>query len=92
MTQAPNDIDSLADQLDEVLELVRENNKILKAMRRDALIMGTLKTLIWVVLIVASFYFSYQFLQPYLGMMEGMQQQGQDYGALFEQYKGLLGQ
>lgn len=87
----PQDGD-LRDLVEETLELARENNKILKDMRRDALIMGTLKTLIWVVLIVASFYFSIKFLEPYLGMMEGMQQNGQDYGALFEEYKSLLGQ
>ncbi len=91
MAQLP-DNGSLAEMVEETLDLARENNKILKAMRRDALIMGTLKTLIWIVLIVASFYFSMKFLEPYLGMLENQGQGGQDYGALFEQYKGLLGQ
>ena len=90
MAQLP-DNGSIAEMVEETLDLARENNKILKAMRRDALIMGTLKTLIWIVLVVASFYFSMKFLEPYLGMLP-TGQGGQDYGALFEQYKSLLGQ
>jgi hypothetical protein len=35
-----------------------------------------------------------QFLEPYLGMFQGSQAGGQqqDWGALFEQYKQLMGQ
>ncbi len=91
--QTPVD-DRLADMVEETLELTRKNNKILKAMRRDALIMGTLKTLIWIVLLAASLYFTMQFLEPYMGMLQGAgsPEQMEQYRALFEQYKGFLGQ
>jgi Fe2+ transport system protein B len=85
---------TLEAMVEEALTLSRENNKILKAMRRDALIGGILKTLIWVVLLVASLYFSMKFLEPYMGMLKNLPQEGNqtDYGALFEEYKSLLGQ
>jgi hypothetical protein len=88
----PVPTDGLRELLKENLELAKENNRLLKAMRRDALIGGIVKTLIWVVLIVISFYFSMKFLEPYLGMLEGVSKDGTDYGALFEDYKALLGQ
>lgn len=84
---------SIQGQLGELKRLTEENNRILKAMRRDALIGSIVKTLIWVALIVASYYFTMKLVTPYLGMLEGMQGgQEQDMNALFEQYKELLGQ
>jgi len=61
-------------------------------MRRDALIGGIVKALIWVVLIVGSYYLTMQFLEPYMGVLQGQGGQGQDLGALMEQYRALLGQ
>jgi hypothetical protein len=81
---------SIQGQLTELKKLTEDNNRILKAMRRDALIGSIVKTLIWVALIGASYYFSMKLLTPYLGMLQGAQ--GQDMNALFEQYKELLGQ
>ncbi len=85
---------SIQGQLAELKQLTQENNRILKAMRRDALIAGVVKMLIWVVLIGFSYYFTMQVIGPFLSMAEGMQTggQGQDFGALFEQYRELLGQ
>jgi hypothetical protein len=84
---------SIQGQLGELKRLTEENNRILKAMRRDALIGSIIKTLIWVALIAASYYFTMKLLTPYLGMLEGMQGgQGQDMNALFDQYRELLGQ
>ncbi len=82
---------ALLDKIEESLTLARENNKLIKAMRRDALIGGIIKTLIWVVLILGSFYLSAKLLEPYLSMLQSTQE-GTDYGALFEEYKSLLGQ
>jgi len=82
----------LRDLLEENLEVARENNRLLKAMRRDALIGSIVKMLVWVVLIGASFYFSMQFLEPYLGMLEGVQGQGTDWQQVLEFYQGQLGQ
>lgn len=87
-------IDDLKELLQETLEVSKENNKLLKRMRRDAIIGGILKFLVWVVLIVASFYLSFQLLQPYLGALQGMQGNGQgtDWQALLDQYKSQIGQ
>lgn len=85
---------SIQGQLAELKALTEENNKILKAMRRDAIIGAVVKMLIWIVLIVVSYQLSMKFLEPYLGMLQGAQGdgQGQDLNALMEQYKQLMGQ
>ena len=81
--------DDLRDLLEENLELARENNKMLRAMRRDAIISGVLKTLVWAVVIVSSFYFTAKYLEPMLGMFtqaaSGMDPE--QFNALIEQYK-----
>jgi hypothetical protein len=85
---------NLTQMVEESLTLSRENNRLLKAMRRDALIGGIAKIMIWAALIIASLYFSMKFLEPYLGMLENVPREGMeesDYRALFDQYKDLLG-
>ncbi len=85
--------DELKGLLEENLQVAKETNKLIKDMRRDALIGGVLKTVIWVVLLFVSFYFSMQFLAPYLSMLEGIQGEGgMDFNALFEQYQAQFGQ
>lgn len=92
MEKAPTTLDDLRELLEDNLEATEENNKILKDMRRDALIGGVVKVLVWVVLIGASFYFSIKFLEPYLGSLIGAQEGNQqDIGALLEQYQSLIG-
>lgn len=66
--ESPRSIEEL---LKENIELTKQNNHLLKAMRRDALIGGIVKTLIWVVLIVGSFYFSLKFLEPMMKPFTG---------------------
>lgn len=91
----PATLDELKELLQATLKASEENTKILKAMRRDAVIGGVVKFLVWVILIAASFYFSMKFLEPYLGVLGNTQQEGMtqdDYKALFDQYKDLLGQ
>lgn len=86
-------LDDLKELIEENIELAKDTRKMLKAMRRDALIAGIVKTAVWAVLIIASFWLSAKFLEPYLGALQGAQGQGaSDYQALFEQYKGMLGQ
>lgn len=98
MEMDTTDNGSMSDQIEEMLILTRENNKLLKRIRRDAIIGGILKMAIWALLIVVSFYFSAKFLEPYLGMLQSVgqpQEGGQgvgDFGTLIDQYKGLLGQ
>ena len=84
--------EEIADKLDEVMHLTKQNNRLLKAIRRDAIIGGIIKMVLWIVLILGSVYYTVQFLQPYLGMLESAGGNGQDYGALFEEYRNLLGQ
>jgi hypothetical protein len=87
------DAGGMLEKIEETLKVTRENNKLLKAMRRDAIIGGVLKMVIWLALILVSFYLSAKFLEPYLGMMtSGQGGKAQDFGALFEQYKSLMGQ
>jgi hypothetical protein len=80
---------NLRDLLEENIELARENNKILKAMRRDALIGGLLKTIIWVVLLLVSIYFTIQYLDPlissFTGATNGMDPE--DFKAIIDLYQ-----
>ena len=85
-------IDDLKELIEENIELTKDTRKMLKDMRREAFIGGLIKMLIWVILIVASFYFSMKFLEPYLGMLGTAGQGGGDWAALLEQYKGFMGQ
>ncbi|MGB4076401.1 MAG: hypothetical protein WBK28_01700 [Minisyncoccia bacterium] len=82
---------SMAEQVEETLLLARENNKILKAMRRDALIGGVVQLLFWALLIGASLYYSAKFLEPYLGMLSGIEGDSGSINALIQEYQNLLG-
>ncbi len=57
---------TLEELLEENIELTKETNRLIKAMRRDALIGGMVKAVIWIVLVGGSLYFSLQFLEPFL--------------------------
>jgi capsule polysaccharide export protein KpsE/RkpR len=62
------------DQLKELHALTKENNKMLKAMRRDAFIGGIIHFVWWVIIIVVLPYFTWLWLQPYLeGMLNAYQ-------------------
>jgi hypothetical protein len=79
---------SVQDQLDDIYDLVRANNKLLKRIRRDALVGTVVKTLIWTVLIIGTTYYSFKFIEPYLGMLGGSDTGGMDWKALLDEYKG----
>lgn len=85
---------SIQGQLTALKAAVEENNRILKAMRRDALIGAIIKFAIWFVLIGGSLYLSTKFLEPYLGMLQSAQgaSGGQDWQALLDQYREMMGQ
>ncbi|HRH24681.1 MAG TPA: hypothetical protein PK109_03795, partial [Candidatus Paceibacterota bacterium] len=81
-------LEDLKELLEENIALTKDTRKMLKRMRREAFIAGVVKTAVWAVLLIASFWLSAKFLEPYLGMMTaGQEGAEQDYGALFEQYK-----
>lgn len=83
---------SLKELIEKNLEIAKENNRLIKAMRRDALIGGLVKTLIWIILIVGSFYLSFQFLAPYLAILENVQSGGGgfDFEGLMQQYQEFI--
>ncbi len=85
-------IDDLKELIEENIELTKDTRKMLKDMRREAFIGGLIKMLIWIILIVASFYFSMKFLEPYLGMLGGAGSDKTDWAALIDQYKGYIAQ
>lgn len=67
------------DKAKELFEMVKENNRMLKAMRRDAFIGGIIQFVWWIIIIVVIPYFTWLFLQPYLeGVLNAYQSaQGQ---------------
>lgn len=82
--------ESMNDMLKENLELARENNRLLKAMRRDAIVGGIIRIALWLLVIVGSYYLTMQYLEPLLGSMTGGEAgQGMDFNALLEQYRSL---
>lgn len=93
MDKTPTTLEDIEDLLQENIEATKENTKLLKAMRRDALIGGILKTLIWIVLIAASLYFSVKFIEPYMGLLQqgANQSTGQmDYQSLIDEYQRFM--
>ncbi len=52
--------------LDEIYKLTKENNKMLKAMRRDAFVGGVVKFIGWVLVFVVIPYILWLYIQPYL--------------------------
>ncbi|MBY0539286.1 hypothetical protein K2P56_02530 [Patescibacteria group bacterium] len=62
------------DQLKDLYALTKENNRMLKDMRRDAMIGGIIHFVWWVVLVVVLPYLTWLYLQPYLeGIMTAYQ-------------------
>lgn len=84
----------IEDRLDELAELVAENTKLLKAMRRDARIGAAVKAVFWLALIASSFYVSMRYIEPLLGSFSSGPSEGmsaQDWMNLLDQYKDQLG-
>jgi len=87
------DDESINGMLRQNLELAQENNRMLKAMRRDAMIGGVVKVLVFVLVLWASYYFTMQYLEPMMGMFESangginfedVQRAFEDYRSQFE--------
>ena len=53
-------------KLSEMYEFTKENNHMLKAMRRDAFVGGIVKFIVWVALFIVLPYIAWLFIQPYL--------------------------
>ncbi len=64
-------------QLDKILKLVEENNRILRGMRRSHN-MATFMRLVYIAIFIYASYWAYQQLTPYLAQMKTLVQQVQD--------------
>ncbi|MES2134979.1 MAG: hypothetical protein V4449_01915 [Patescibacteria group bacterium] len=53
-------------KLSEMYDLTKENNKMLKAMRRDAFVGGIVKFIFWIIVFVVIPYLTWLYVQPYL--------------------------
>ncbi len=85
--------ESISGMLKETLALAKENNKLLKAMRRDAFIGGFLRIALWLVVLGGSYYLTMQYLEPLLTTFTGGEGgAGMDFKLLLEQYKNQFGE
>lgn len=93
-----DDWEEIKDLLEENIKLTKDTHRLLKAMRRDALISGVAKFVLWIVLIIGSLWFSAQFLAPYLSVLDSFNGSGTQGGGigswqdLIDKYKTELGQ
>ena len=67
----------LEELLEENLELAKENNKLLKEMRRNAIIGLIARVVIWLVVLGVPLFFLSTYLGPILGALQG-QANGQE--------------
>lgn len=56
-------------QLEQVLKLAKENNKMLRAMRRNAWIGGFFKLILWAAFVILPFWFYLTYLAPTVDSM-----------------------
>ncbi len=89
-------------QLEQLLRLAKDNNRMLRAMRRDAFIGGVIKLIVWAALIIIPFWLYLNYLAPVLqsatsALQQVQQMQGVATGAqaqlgeLSETLNGLKG-
>lgn len=71
----------------ETLRLTKENNHMLKAMRRDAMVGGLVRIVLWLVVLGGSYYLTMVYLEPLLNMFTGAaEMRPEDFQRLFEEY------
>ncbi len=85
------------ERLDEILRLAHDNNKMLRAIRRDAWLHLAYKTVTWLVVLGVVYFLVIQHLLPLFTSLQGLQQSMQgvektqsDIGSVIDQYKNLL--
>jgi len=85
------------EKLNEMFEMVRQNNAMLRTMRRNAMVGSIIKFVFWILLLVVVPYYVWQYFQPYLEEIQntyqsvhGTQQSFADSGIakFFEQFGG----
>ncbi|MEK7530442.1 MAG: hypothetical protein AAB573_01105 [Patescibacteria group bacterium] len=91
-------------KLEEMYEMTKSNNSMLKSMRRTAFVGGIIKFVFYIVILIVLPYYTWLYLQPYLDtvMQQYQQMQGtsdafkaqiEAFGgnSIFEQFKSLIG-
>jgi hypothetical protein len=76
-------------KFDELLELTRENNKMLRGLRRAQRLALIGRVLYWCLLIVLAFG-AYTYIEPYLGELENVYLGAQDFSANIGDLTGFL--
>ena len=84
------DYGTFGDQMKKMLELTEENNRMLKAMRRDKWIGFFVNIIFWVVILYASYYLTMQLMGPLLEQFTGSS--SIDAKKLLEEYQRSTGQ
>ncbi|OGG44305.1 hypothetical protein A2841_02260 [Candidatus Kaiserbacteria bacterium RIFCSPHIGHO2_01_FULL_48_10] len=83
-------------KLQEMYQMVQDNNRMLRAMRRTAFIGSIVKVVWWVFILLILPYITWLFLQPYLGgaleTYQGLQSQGSTVNANLSGLEDLLKQ
>ena len=79
------------DKAKEMFEMVKDNNRMLRSMRRNAFIGGILKIIVWVFFLIVIPYVTWLYLQPYfdliLNQYKEVQGQSEEAKNLIEQFK-----
>ncbi len=65
-------------QLEQVLRLAKDNNRMLRAIRRDAFIGGIIKFIVWMALIIIPFWLYLNYLAPVVQSAAAAMQQIQE--------------
>ncbi len=74
-------------KFEELFALTKDNNKILRAMRRSAFIGGIIKFIFWIAFLFVIPYFFYQwYLAPYVGQALQTYEQAQTQSSQFNQF------
>lgn len=77
------------DTAEEILRLARENNRMLRSMRRSSFFGAILKTMLWIALILVPLWFYAQYIAP---VMESMMQTYQQIQGTSAQAQAQFGQ
>ncbi len=78
-------------RLEEMYQMVRENNAMLRSARRSAFIGGIFKILWWVAILIVIPYFTWLYLEPYLNTVTAQYQAiEQTSGQLSKEASGLF--
>ncbi len=65
--------ETFSQKIDRILQLSEENNRMLRAMRRDKWLGLFAKMAIWAVVLIASYFFAMQFITPLLDSVQQIQ-------------------